>query len=283
MKKTQKPAGQSAAFVSLGCFKNTVDSEVLAGMLQERGNGDRLRIRKSRLAGHQHLRLHPRRQGRKHRGDPGRPGKKGKGRNEKTGRFRLPDPALLPGTESHVPAAPTSSGASTTSRNWPTPSPPTGPADYPDKKLFLYDDRHRRQPFTTANSSFIKISEGCNMTCSFCAIPQIRGAVPLADDPFHPEGSRDLERKRRRRIEPDLPELDLFRQGQGKRIPAAGPAEGNIRIGLPLAARPVPDARRGDPGDPGRLCPAHGPAVFRPSLPARFRPHTEKNEPRRRL
>jgi ribosomal protein S12 methylthiotransferase len=47
--------------------------------------------------------------------------------------------------------------------------------EYPDKKLFLYNDRHQRQPFTPRNSSFIKISEGCNMTCSFCAIPQIRG------------------------------------------------------------------------------------------------------------
>ena len=36
MKKNNKPGSQSAAFVSLGCFKNTVDSEVLAGMLQER-------------------------------------------------------------------------------------------------------------------------------------------------------------------------------------------------------------------------------------------------------
>ena len=37
MKKNRKPESQSAAFVSLGCFKNTVDSEVLAGMLQGRG------------------------------------------------------------------------------------------------------------------------------------------------------------------------------------------------------------------------------------------------------
>jgi len=50
-----------------------------------------------------------------------------------------------------------------------------GPAAYPNQKLFLYDDKHLRLPFTTRNSSFIKISEGCNMTCSFCAIPQIRG------------------------------------------------------------------------------------------------------------
>ncbi|MCJ7525017.1 MAG: 30S ribosomal protein S12 methylthiotransferase RimO, partial [Candidatus Aminicenantes bacterium] len=37
MKKKQEPERRSASFVSLGCFKNTVDSEVLAGMLQQRG------------------------------------------------------------------------------------------------------------------------------------------------------------------------------------------------------------------------------------------------------
>lgn len=48
--------------------------------------------------------------------------------------------------------------------------------EYKDKNLFLYDDNHKRLITTTPNSTFIKISEGCNMTCSFCAIPQIRGA-----------------------------------------------------------------------------------------------------------
>lgn len=49
------------------------------------------------------------------------------------------------------------------------------PAAYQDKKLFLYSDRHQRLPFTTPGSTYIKISEGCNMTCSFCSIPMIRG------------------------------------------------------------------------------------------------------------
>jgi len=49
------------------------------------------------------------------------------------------------------------------------------PVEYPNKNLFLYNDRHQRLPFTTPGSTFIKISEGCNMTCSFCSIPMIRG------------------------------------------------------------------------------------------------------------
>lgn len=47
--------------------------------------------------------------------------------------------------------------------------------EYKDKNLFLYDDSHKRIITTTPNTTFIKISEGCNMSCSFCAIPQIRG------------------------------------------------------------------------------------------------------------
>lgn len=47
--------------------------------------------------------------------------------------------------------------------------------EYKNKNLFLYDDSHKRIITTTPNTTFIKISEGCNMKCSFCAIPQIRG------------------------------------------------------------------------------------------------------------
>jgi len=46
---------------------------------------------------------------------------------------------------------------------------------YNKKDLFLYDDSYNRIITTTPNSTFIKISEGCNMNCSFCAIPNIRG------------------------------------------------------------------------------------------------------------
>ena len=54
---------------------------------------------------------------------------------------------------------------------------------YKDKNLFLYDHNHKRIITTTPNSTFIKISEGCNMKCSFCAIPQIRG--PFRSRPIH--------------------------------------------------------------------------------------------------
>jgi len=49
--------------------------------------------------------------------------------------------------------------------------------EYPgkDRPFFLYNHRFKRIITTTPNTTFIKISEGCNMKCSFCAIPQIRG------------------------------------------------------------------------------------------------------------
>lgn len=47
--------------------------------------------------------------------------------------------------------------------------------EYTDSQPFLYDDKYKRIITTTPNAAFIKISEGCNMKCSFCAIPQIRG------------------------------------------------------------------------------------------------------------
>lgn len=50
-----------------------------------------------------------------------------------------------------------------------------GDKQYHDLTPFLYNDSYKRIITTTPNVTFIKISEGCNMKCSFCAIPQIRG------------------------------------------------------------------------------------------------------------
>lgn len=46
---------------------------------------------------------------------------------------------------------------------------------YKSKELFLYNENFKRIITTTPNATFIKISEGCSMKCSFCAIPLIRG------------------------------------------------------------------------------------------------------------
>ncbi len=46
---------------------------------------------------------------------------------------------------------------------------------YQNRGLFLYNHEYKRIITTPPNVTFIKISEGCSMKCSFCAIPQIRG------------------------------------------------------------------------------------------------------------
>jgi len=46
---------------------------------------------------------------------------------------------------------------------------------YPDKEHFLYSEKNQRIITTGLNTTFIKISEGCDMSCSFCSIPLIRG------------------------------------------------------------------------------------------------------------
>ncbi len=53
--------------------------------------------------------------------------------------------------------------------------------EYKESELFLYSDSHKRIITTTPNSTFIKISEGCNMKCAFCSIPSIRGKFRSRD------------------------------------------------------------------------------------------------------
>jgi ribosomal protein S12 methylthiotransferase len=204
MPKKNSSAARRVSFVSLGCFKNTVDSEVLAGMLKERGmelmseyeDPDWLVINtcgfirdaKEESIGEILAALE-----RKEKGEIRRLAVFGcliqRYRRDLEDTFAGADilwgvndlPALADAIAGGVPAA------------------------YPDRELFLYDDRQPRLTFTTANSSFIKISEGCNMGCSFCAIPAIRG-------PFRsrtiPSVLREAEALLRRGVE----ELNLVSQ-----------------------------------------------------------------------
>jgi ribosomal protein S12 methylthiotransferase len=174
MKKSQKPENRRVSFVSLGCFKNTVDSEVLAGMLQERGmeivseyeDPDWLVINTCgfiRDAKEESIEEILTALEKKERGEIKKLAVFGcliqRYYGELKSTFDGAD--ILWGVNDIEELA----GAIAGSR----------PSGYPDKKLFLYSDKNRRPLFTTAHSSFIKISEGCNMTCSFCSIPQIRG------------------------------------------------------------------------------------------------------------
>jgi ribosomal protein S12 methylthiotransferase len=46
---------------------------------------------------------------------------------------------------------------------------------YEDRELYLYDHRDPRVQTTPRHSAYIKIAEGCDHPCSFCVIPQMRG------------------------------------------------------------------------------------------------------------
>ncbi len=204
MPTKKKAETRRVSFVSLGCFKNTVDSEVLAGMLKERGielvseyeDPDWLVvntcgfIRDAREESIQEILAALER---KEKGEIGHLAVFGcliqRYRGDLAETFAGAD--VLWGVND-MPALADAIAAGQ-------------PAAYPDRELFLYDDRHPRLSFTTANSSFIKISEGCNMGCSFCAIPAIRG-------PFRsrtiPSIVREAEALKRRGVE----ELNLVSQ-----------------------------------------------------------------------
>ena len=174
MKNNHKPASRTVSFISLGCFKNTVDSEVLAGMLKERGleivseyeNPEWLVINTCgfiRDAKEESIEEILTALGKKEKGEIKKIAVFGcliqRYLQELKNTFKNID--ILWGVNDMEELA--------------VAIAKDKPSEYPDKKLFLYTDRHQRLSFTAPGSTFIKISEGCNMTCSFCSIPMIRG------------------------------------------------------------------------------------------------------------
>jgi len=174
MTKNHRPESRTASFVSLGCFKNTVDSEVLAGMLKARGmeivseyeNPDWLIINTCgfiRDAKEESIEEILAALEKKEKGELKKLAIFGcltqRYHRELKTTFHKAD--ILWGVNDVDELADAIAANRT--------------ATYAGKSLFLYSDRHLRVPLTTAGSTFIKISEGCNMACSFCAIPQIRG------------------------------------------------------------------------------------------------------------
>ena len=174
MKNNYKPESQTVSFVSLGCFKNTVDSEVLAGMLKKRGlkivseyeNPDWLIINTCgfiRDAKEESIEEILTALEKKEKGEIKKLAVFGcliqRYCQELKAAFKNVD--ILWGVNDMEELADTMAK--------------DRPVEYPNKNLFLYNDRHQRLSFTTPGSTFIKISEGCNMTCSFCSIPMIRG------------------------------------------------------------------------------------------------------------
>ncbi len=49
------------------------------------------------------------------------------------------------------------------------------PPQYETRELFLYSDTHPRLLTTPSHTAYVKIAEGCDHPCTFCVIPQMRG------------------------------------------------------------------------------------------------------------
>ena len=172
--KTKTDRTVTAAFISLGCFKNVVDTEVLGGLLAKKGieivstyePADWLIINTCGFI----------RDAQEESIDEILAGleKKEKGEFKHIAvfgcliqRYYRELKASFPGADILWGVNDVEELAERIRRN--------ESGDYADRKLYLYSDRDRRIVSTTPNTTFIKISEGCDMTCGFCSIPRIRG------------------------------------------------------------------------------------------------------------
>lgn len=172
--KTKTGRTVTAAFISLGCFKNVVDTEVFGGLLEKKGikivstyePADWLIINTCGFI----------RDAQEESIDEILAGleKKEKGEIKHIAVFGCLIQRYYQALKASFPGADILWGvndmeelAELIRRN--------ETQDYADRKLYLYSDRDRRIVSTTPNTTFIKISEGCDMTCSFCSIPRIRG------------------------------------------------------------------------------------------------------------
>jgi len=169
------PSETTCAFVSLGCFKNTVDTEVLGGLLAGMGvhivspyeDADWVVINtcgfiqtaKEESIGEIFSALEKKAGGQvRHVAVTGCLSE----RYLSDLRKNFPDVDLLWGVNDPQELARAIATGT--------------PAVYGGAAPFLYDHTHPRILTTPPNTAFVKISEGCDMNCSFCAIPAIRGA-----------------------------------------------------------------------------------------------------------
>lgn len=172
--KDKKDSSPTVAFTSLGCFKNLVDTEVLGGLLIRRGwrpvsayeQADWLVINTCgflRAAKDEAIDEVLKALERKERGEINKIAVFGclvqRYGQELNQLFTGVD--LTWGVKDFELLAAVLAGEKQSS--------------YPDRELFLNDHNHQRIIATTPNTTFLKISEGCNLHCSFCTIPAIRG------------------------------------------------------------------------------------------------------------
>lgn len=79
------------------------------------------------------------------------------------------------------------------------------PPKYEGRELFLYSDSDPRLLTTPSWTAFIKIAEGCNHPCTFCVIPQMRGR-------FRSRPPDSILREAKRLAERGVREINLVAQ-----------------------------------------------------------------------
>ena len=77
-------------------------------------------------------------------------------------------------------------------------------------RTHLHDERDPRLLVGPAHSAYLKIAEGCDRICAFCAIPGIRGRFQSRTLESLVAEARQLAARRRSRAEPDRAGLDSW-------------------------------------------------------------------------
>ncbi len=183
-------------FISLGCPKNLVDSEVMAGLLQREGHvltTDRSEaeiivvntcgfIRDSKQ---ESIDTILEAAGLKRSGVLKRLIVTGclAERYPEEIRSELPEVDVILGTNQVLEITRAASGEAV--------SPPTT-FGRSDADLYLYDDKTPRAVATPAYTAYVKIAEGCDHTCAFCIIPGIRGPFRSRTIPSLVQEARNL-------------------------------------------------------------------------------------------
>ncbi len=103
---------------------------------------------------------------------------------------------------------------------------------------------------TTQGHAYLKVAEGCNNPCTFCAIPHLARPLPQPHD-REPGGGGEAARSRRHhRAQPHRPGHHPLRRGSGDsparpRAPGRGPARRDLDPLDPVPLRLSNDAGRG--------------------------------------
>lgn len=127
------------------------------------------------------------------------------------------------------------------------------PVELPGYRLAAEESDRRGKLFNYPGSAYLKISEGCNHRCRYCAIPLIRG--PLRSRPFEA-----VLEEARRLVDSGVAELNLIAQD----LAAYGTDAGDRRSRFPELLASIADI----PGDFRiRMLYIH-PDAFPPQLPA---------------